>query len=150
MKAVLVLLAVASLGTGPARGDDAPSSPLDLKSETGNAWKAANAFAVRWQDPNPGDGSPVVSALARMCPVGDKDQRRCVVAEQKRSHGKGTTTFNVPGPGDWNARIWLRDAASNATEANGVVLEHLRFDPTPPIASSVRSYGKSFISWAKP
>jgi hypothetical protein len=112
-----------------------PGSPLDLKSDTGDVWKAANAFDVRWQDPSPGDGSPVVSALARMCPVRDSDQRGCVVAEQARSSGKGTTTFKVPGPGDWSARIWLRDAAGNATATNSVPVEHLRFDPTPPTAS---------------
>jgi hypothetical protein len=44
------------------------------------------------------------------------------------------TKLRAPGPGDWSLRLWLRDAAGNESTSNATLLEHVRFDPTPPTA----------------
>jgi hypothetical protein len=38
----------------------------------------------------------------------------------------------VPGPGEWQARIWREDAATNHEPANASVPVALRLDPEPP------------------
>ena len=113
----------------------APSSPLEATVESNGRWMPANEFALRWTDPGQLN-APIVSAMYRLCPSDPKaDSRPCTVGETSRTAGKGTTTIQVPAPGDWNARVWLRDAAGNQSEASSVLIEHLRFDSTPPTAS---------------
>ena len=38
----------------------------------------------------------------------------------------------VPGPGEWQARVWREDAAANRQPENASVPVTMRFDPEPP------------------
>jgi len=109
----------------------APAQPLGLRVDGSAGWRAQNAFLLRWSDPRQ-TAAPVVAAAYRFCPSGSSSGPRCATRSVARRAGNGATGISAPGPGLWDARIWLVDAAGNHNAASGVVLRGLGFDPAPP------------------
>jgi hypothetical protein len=55
----------------------------------------------------------------------------CVAGRRTGSNRNAISDLVVPGPGEWRARVWLRDAAGNHDRRTAVETR-LRYDNTPP------------------
>lgn len=108
----------------------APKAPASLAVEGGDGWRPANGFGVTWSNPAPEGGAPVAAALYRLCLAGGS----CITGSKDAADVASLTDLQVPGPGDWELTVWLRDAAGN-TDPNAVAQARLRFDPTAPEVS---------------
>src|SRR5262249_32136069 len=78
---------------------------------------------------------PIAYVWYVFCPTGLPNSPQCVAASDTRIPGSGTNAVSVPGPGDWDVSIFLQDSAGNNDRATAVQVQHLRFDPTPPMVS---------------
>jgi hypothetical protein len=115
----------------------APSRPYSLSADVGGGWKAATSFSLRWTNPRQ-SAAPIAGASIALCPIAHvaPDVVGCATAARS---GTGVTSANgirVPGPGQWRARVWLRDAAGNHNPSN-TVETILRFDDQAPTLSFV-------------
>jgi hypothetical protein len=109
----------------------APASPQALSADGGNGWKAKNAFRLRWRNPAERH-APVVGAVVAVCPAAQRPVARLQCARSFHPTTTGVSqSFTVPGPGQWRAYVWLRDAAGNESAAYAAD-SILRFDDTPP------------------
>jgi hypothetical protein len=108
--------------------NNAPGHPVGLAVVGGEAWRGVNDFAVGWESPDQGSGSPVVGAYWRVgSPPGSP-------TDGTRIAGEGVSKVDgirVPGDGDWVIEVWLEDAAGNVYQRNAASA-HLRLDTTPP------------------
>jgi hypothetical protein len=114
----------------------APVGPLDPRVVGGDGWRQTNSFAVAWSNPSQADFSPVTSANYAICPASNSvdDLSGCATGSRSGSDISAVTGLRVPTPGDWVARVWLRDAAGNTDERSARSL-HLRYDPDAPAVS---------------
>jgi hypothetical protein len=112
----------------------APAKPLSEALATGGAWKSENSFDVRWIDPAQA-AAPVTAAVYRLCPSDKPDSAACQSGEQSGVGIHQLQGLQVPTPGDWTLKLWLRDAAGNESGATAVTIPNVRFDPTPPTAT---------------
>lgn len=106
--------------------NNAPGHPLNLAVEGGDGWRTSNDFAVTWDHPGQGDGSPIASAYYKIgsAPTTSTDGTR--VPADGRLDG-----LSVPRDGEWPIFLWLHDEAGNSTPANAAE-ERLRLDATAP------------------
>ena len=80
-------------------------------------------------NPTEVDRAPITVAHYRLCPTNGTG----CVADQRS--GVGIDRIDglvVPGPGEWQLRLWREDAATNQESANASVPVTLRYDPSPP------------------
>lgn len=108
--------------------NNAPAAPVSPSLDGGGGWRRANGYGLRWSNPN-GQHAPIAKAHVRACPL---DGGSCVTGEWA---GAGITTAGallLPRAGEWDARVWLEDAAGNADPASSSPPLRLRFDPDPP------------------
>ncbi|MGB7589106.1 MAG: hypothetical protein WBM00_10405 [Solirubrobacterales bacterium] len=104
-----------------------PPPPAALEVEYGEeTWHAENRFRLTWENPAPGDGSPIVAVhyLVR--------NGLGAIAVAERRIGWPSTVIDglrVPGPGAYTAEVWLEDGAGNQ---GSPATAWLRFDDTRP------------------
>lgn len=111
-----------------------PARPLGLSIDDGSGWRSRDTFGLRWRVPAQ-PAAPVAGAYVDLCPVGSIARSACV---PPRSIGRVTSTaIRVPHAGEWRARVWLKDAAGNATPSNAAEAI-LRMDDTPPVLAFKR------------
>ena len=109
----------------------APASPQALSADGGNGWKARNEFRLRWRNPAERH-APVVGAVVAVCPAAQRPVARLSCPRRFHPTTNGVSQpFTVPGPGQWRAYVWLRDAAGNESSAYAAD-SILRLDDTPP------------------
>src|SRR3954464_2778513 len=109
----------------------APNAPQDVAVGGGEVWHSSNAFTLRWQNPTDG-GAPIAGAVYELCPEGGT---KCA---QGSRDGNGITALEgnkVPSAGDYQLKLWLRDAAGNDDRRNAAPVVHLRFDDEAPTAA---------------
>jgi hypothetical protein len=94
----------------------------------GDGWRNANDFNVGWSNPVELDRAPVIASHFRLCPLGSGDCR----AERRPGELTRLSHVSLPGPGEWQLRVWLEDAAGNQEPANASVPVTLRYDPEAP------------------
>jgi hypothetical protein len=114
----------------------APGPPLNLTVQGGDEWRNTNAFTLTWTNPPETDAAPIDAAIARMCPAGDPNASTCQQLTVTGSNITQITGLKVPDDGDWELHLWLRDAAGNASSANGGDVQHLRFDDAAPTSAA--------------
>ena len=110
-----------------------PSSPRALATARGGAWQARNEFTLRWDNP-PQSAAPIAGATLAVCPVGQPDLELGGCPTVTRYSGRDLDQIHnieVPRPGQWTARLWLRDAAGNEL-MDSAAETTLRFDDVPP------------------
>lgn len=107
-----------------------PAAARDLAVVDGEGWRSSNAFAVRWANPDQGDGAPIAGARYKLCPTGGPTSK-CVTGEQTGSL-LSLSDVKVPTDGDWQLTLWLVDAAGNAGSPTGSDPVHLRLDRAAP------------------
>ena len=106
-----------------------PTSPEGLTVAPGDGWSSANHFAVSWTNPAAGTGAPIASASYQLCPPSGGG---CTNGTQAGSDIHAITDLQVPEPGDWTLRLWLRDAAGNEDSRTSALPLHLRYDDQAP------------------
>ena len=95
----------------------------------GEAWRNQNAFDLTWANPAEGDRAPIVAAHYRLCRLNGSG---CVQARRPGAGIASLPGLTVPGPGEWQIKVWREDAATNQEPTNASVPVTLRFDPEPP------------------
>jgi hypothetical protein len=110
--------------------DNTAPAPVSLGVEGGDGWRTRDQFTLRWQARRD-DAAPVVFAHYTICPV--KDPGACSRGRQEVA-GVEQLSVKAPSPGEYTVRLWLEDAAGNASEAGASPPVRLRFDDQPPEA----------------
>ena len=116
-------------GTVPARIDNTAPGAVAVDLAGGALWRNVNSFDLQWVNPTEADRAPIVAARYQVCSSG---QTECGEARQPGTNISGLGSLTVPGPGEWEVRVWREDAAGNHEPANASVPVQLRFDPEPP------------------
>ena len=103
-----------------------PAAPKALVVEGSDAWRRTNAFNLTWTNPDQGVASPIAASLLRLSgPEGFN-------AGPAGKPGAGRIDgIQLPGPGEFRARVWLLDQAGNSDEAHSAEVT-LRLDDVPP------------------
>jgi hypothetical protein len=111
------------------RIDNTPPGAVPVDVEGGEDWRNRDAFALGWTNASEGDRAPIVAAHWRICRVGTQECHEGTASGPSIAAVGG---LSVPGPGEWEARVWRQDAAGNTQPQNASVPVRLRFDPEPP------------------
>ena len=119
--------------------NSAPAAPISLTVNEG--WQETNGFQVDVTAPEQ-TYAPVDALAVRLCPVGtpENEVKGCepvvssaleAIDPKNPKKGLRVKALNVPRPGAWQARMMLRDAAGNYSEANATT-KTLHYDPDSP------------------
>lgn len=119
-----------TVGRGEAINVDntAPAPPSNSEVVGGDGWRATNGFALRWTNPG-GQHAPIARARFELCRA---DGGGCVTGERTAENLTVADPIAVPTGGEWDARVWLEDAAGNTDSSLATPPLRLRFDPDPP------------------
>ncbi|MDP9143629.1 MAG: hypothetical protein M3N43_02860, partial [Actinomycetota bacterium] len=117
--------------SGPVtvRVDNTAPGAVPVAVEGGEGWRNRNNFDLTWTNPNEGDRAPVVAAHYRLCRAGGAE---CSTRTSSSPGIARIADLAVPGPGEWQARLWREDAAANRQPENASLPVTMRFDPEPP------------------
>ena len=118
------------------RVDNTAPGAVALNLAGAYAWRNRNSFAVTWTNPSEVDRAPIAAARYRICRQGGRD---CVAARRPGAGIASLPDLAVPGPGEWDVRVWREDAAGNHEPTNASVPMPLRYDPEPPELAFERS-----------
>lgn len=103
-----------------------PGVPEQLAVDGGDGWHTSPNFTVHWTNPteNAASEAPIAGAAWRLCPAGA--DTGCTTGSMS---GANLTSLDlqVPKVGDYQARVWLIDAAGNQYAQTAGTL-HLRYD----------------------
>jgi hypothetical protein len=108
--------------------NSAPAAPRELTLGGGDGWRRG-PFDLSWVAPG-GQHAPIALARWRICPAAAAFAGPGCV-EGERPVG-GPAAVAPPAAGEWDARLWLVDAAGNADPAAASDPLRLRYDPDPP------------------
>jgi hypothetical protein len=110
----------------------APIRPSSLSIEGGAAWRSSNSFKLRWNNPRQ-TAAPIAGASIALCPITHTmpDVVGCTTTTRSGAGLQAIDGVRVPAPGQWKARVWLRDAAGNQEPSNSAETI-LRFDDQAP------------------
>ena len=116
-------------GAVTARVDNTAPGAVPVGVDGGEGWRNANDFDLAWTNPQEGDRAPIVAAHYRVCRPGGSD---CTEGSRAAQGIQGISDLGGSGAGEWQARVWLEDAAGNHESANASIPVALRFDSEPP------------------
>jgi hypothetical protein len=104
-----------------------PLPPTNVTLGDGRDWRSSSHVQIAWRDPKQ-EFAPIAGAVIQACPAGGG---RCV---RRDVAGRDLTAGDVdlPSPGRWDVRVWLKDAVGNQTSANASDPIQLGYDPDPP------------------
>jgi hypothetical protein len=111
------------------RVDNTAPGAVQVGVEGGDSWRNQNDFDLAWENLDEGDRAPIAIAHYRLCRMGGSE---CTNGGQSAPAIERLADLAVPGPGEWQVRLWREDAAGNQEPANASVLVALRYDPEPP------------------
>ena len=111
------------------RIDNTAPGAVQVAVEGGEGWRNQNNFDLTWTNPGEGDRAPIVAAHYRLCRAGGAE---CATRTSSAPGIARIADIAVPGPGEWQARVWREDAAANHQPENASVPVTMRFDPEPP------------------
>jgi hypothetical protein len=110
----------------------APTAPRELAVVGGEGWRANDGFELRWTNPT-GQHAPIARARWRACRVGAEPAGSdCVSGVRAAAGVESSDPIALPDAGEWEAEVWLEDAAGNSDPATASGPRRLRFDPHPP------------------
>jgi hypothetical protein len=116
-------------GQMAVRIDNTAPGAVSVNVEGGDGWRNSNGFNALWTNPDEGDRAPITAAIYQLCPAQGRD---CTHGRQTGATIAQLTDIQVPGPGEWELRLWREDAAGNAEPSNASLSVALRYDPQPP------------------
>lgn len=117
----------------------APSAPVEMQLD-GAARRSTNRFDVHWQSPA-GQVAPIAAARWSLCPVAAT--MPCSEGARAQSAIERLDGLEVPAPGDWDLRVWLEDAAGNASRDFAAGPVRLSLSGTSNLDPGVRIRGVS-------
>jgi hypothetical protein len=123
--------AAGNVGGSPpvsVRIDNTAPGAVPISIEGGATWRNRNDFDIRWINPDEGDRAPIAASQFRLCAMGRSD----CITDRRPGAVDHLNNMTVPGPGEWDLRVWREDAAGNHEPANASVPVTLRYDPEPP------------------
>ena len=106
-----------------------PAPPQGVHVVGGDGWRSKNGFEIAWSNPSETGVAPVAGAAYEICPIAGGSCTR-----GQRS-GAGVSTLEgiqVPAAGEYDMRVWLRDAAGNQDARTAAAPVRLRFDDAAP------------------
>lgn len=109
----------------------APGSPAGVAVAGGDGWRPNNAFSVAWTNPVQRHRAWIAGAHYTLCRMGTQP-RQCVSGSKTGPAIARLDGITAPRAGDWELRVWLRDAAGNARPETAAPPVHLRYDPDVP------------------
>jgi hypothetical protein len=111
------------------RIDNTAPGAVSIALNGGEGWRNQNNFDLRWANPVEGDRAPISAAHYRVCRARGAE---CTTSVSTAPGIDRIGGLAVPGPGEWQVRVWREDAATNRQPENASVPVTLRFDPEPP------------------
>jgi hypothetical protein len=111
------------------RVDNTAPGAVAVDLAGGPAWRNLNDFDVSWVNPPEADRAPIAAARYQLCRAGGGD---CDDARRPGADISALGDLSVPGPGEWELKVWREDSATNHEPANASVPVPLKFDPEPP------------------
>lgn len=115
----------------------APGAASGLSVAGGESWRSPNQFDLSWSNPAQAH-APIDGAAYRLTRIGGGyDSGRQFVAGSNR---ESLDDLTLPSPGEYQVKVWLRDAARNESEATARTAT-LRLDPTVPPEVEARDDG---------
>ena len=111
------------------RVDHTAPGAVPVSIDGGESWRNRNDFDLTWANSSEGDRAPITAAHYRMCRATGTP---CINDERTGIGIDRIDDLTVPGPGEWQLRLWREDAAANQEPANASVPLSLRYDPDPP------------------
>lgn len=121
-----------------------PAGPIGFQLEGGSGWRTSNSFDLSWTTPTEGNVAPIDAIRYRISSTGSLGDQYDTGVREVEGVGE-LRGIQVPGgPGEYEIRLWLEDAAGN-NDPSSMVSAMLRFDPTVPPASAPDKYN-GFIS----
>jgi 5-hydroxyisourate hydrolase-like protein (transthyretin family) len=111
------------------RIDNTAPGAVSVGVEGGEGWRNRNSFDLAWANPHEGDRAPISAAHYRVCRAGGAE---CTTRVSSALGIDRIVGLAVPGPGEWQVRMWREDAATNRQPENASVPVTMRFDPEPP------------------
>ncbi len=103
-----------------------PAAPKALTVDGGEGWHRVNDFSLSWTNPEQGVASPIAATLFRLSgPEGYS------AGPWWRDASGRIDRIQLPGPGEYRARVWLVDQAGNTNESHSAETT-LRLDNVPP------------------
>jgi len=97
----------------------------------GEGWRRTNDFTVAWPLPPQGSGSPITRVHYVVCALPARADS-CTRGSRDSAGIESLSSVKVPNPGEFALRVWLEDAAGNASEANASAAVRLRLDDAAP------------------
>jgi hypothetical protein len=116
-------------GATTVRIDNTAPGAVQPALAGGDGWRNQNDFDLSWVNPSEGDRAPIAAAHYRVCRAGTPE---CTSSSSAAPGIARLDNVAVPGPGEWQVRLWRQDAAGNQEPANASLPVTLRFDPEPP------------------
>jgi hypothetical protein len=111
--------------------DNTAPAHVDAHVVGGEGWRRVNDFGIGWQAPTD-SGAPITRAHYTIC--SGEGSTNCVRESGSAAAGS-LSGVKVPTEGAHLVRVWLEDAAGNASEADAGAPVLLRLDQTPPEAA---------------
>ncbi len=111
------------------RVDNTAPGAVAVDLDGGDAWRNTNDFDLSWTNAPEGDRAPISGAYTKIC---SSTGTACSTKGHPGGNISSLPNTTVPGPGEWQLRLWRQDAAGNQEPANASVPITLRFDPEPP------------------
>jgi hypothetical protein len=105
----------------------APGEPENVTVHGGEDWHTVNDFDIDWDNPD-GQAAPITRAHYELC----DNTGTCTSDTQNGVHISSLDDVKVPQPGDYTLRVWLEDAAGNATPTAKTRELRLMFDDVAP------------------
>jgi hypothetical protein len=110
-----------------------PAAPGGLTVAGGDAYRTTNAFDLAWTNPDP---TQQVAPLTRVHVLVCETAGSPCAPEQVLDITDRLPRLAVPYPGEWSVRLWLEDAAGNASIANAAAAT-VRLGPLPVVTQTL-------------
>ena len=115
-------------GTSPGQtinvDNTPPLAPTVPQLAGGPGFRKRNTFALSWSNP-PQQFAPIAGARYRLCPQGQPLSSNACKETSVAAAEINRLAFQLPGPGAWTLRLWLYDAAGNASIEQGITVDGL-------------------------
>ncbi len=106
-----------------------PGQPQELSLAGGEGWRAENDFELAWRNPAEKGVAPIAGAEYELCP---SSGGQCTRGQRTGKELTAISDLEVPAPGDYVLKLWLRDEAGNHDSRTAAAPLHLRFDDFAP------------------
>ncbi len=114
----------------------APKAPMNVRSEGSSSWRAVNEFAIAWDNPAQDGTAPIAGATYEMCPASvPSASSNCVSGDRDGNNLSRITDLRLPGRGEWDLRLRLRDQAGNQTVDQSAPPIRLGYDDEAPLVA---------------